>query len=127
MAYTASGLTPDCGLTWLLPDRLSWPRVMDLTLANRVLTGTEAADWGLVSRAVPGDQLASEVESLVSTLSGGASNAPATAKRLVRESRDRTMSDQMQHEADAIARLVLEPDGVEGVDAFLGKRQPIYR
>lgn len=127
MAYTASGLTPDCGLTWVLPNRLSWPRAMDLTLTNRVLTGAEAADWGLVSRAVPSEALAAEVEAVVSALSNGASDALANAKRLMLESRDRTAVDQMGHEAETIARLIVEPDGVEGLDAFLGKRQPAYR
>lgn len=127
MAYTASGLTPDCGLTWVIPNRLSWPRAMDLALTNRVLTGAEAADWGLVSRAVPGEELAAEVEAVVSMLSNGASDALANAKRLMLESTGRTMADQLDHEADTIARLIVESDGVEGVDAFLGKRRPSFR
>jgi 2-(1,2-epoxy-1,2-dihydrophenyl)acetyl-CoA isomerase len=127
MAYTASGLTPDCGLTWVIPNRLSWPRAMDLVLTNRVLTGAEAADWGLVSRAVPGEELPAEVEAVVSMLSNGASDALANAKRLMLQSSGRTMADQLDHEADTIARLIVETDGVEGVDAFLGKRRPAFR
>lgn len=126
MAYTASGLTPDCGLTWVLPNRLSWPRAMDLALTNRVLTGAEAADWGLVSRAVPKDDLEAEVAGIVSMLSNGASEAFANAKRLMFESSSRTMADQLDQEAETIARLIVGPDGVEGVDAFLAKRQPSY-
>jgi 2-(1,2-epoxy-1,2-dihydrophenyl)acetyl-CoA isomerase len=127
MAYTVSGLTPDCGLTWVIPNRLSWPRAMDLTLTNRVLTGAEAAEWGLVSRAVPRDELTAEVEGIVSMLSNGASEALANAKRLMRESSGRTLVDQLDQEAETIARLIVSPDGVEGVDAFLAKRQPSYR
>ena len=127
MAYTASGLTPDCGLSWTIPNRLSWPQAMDLTLTNRVLTGAEAAAWGLVSRAVPGEALDAEVETVVSALSNGAADALANAKRLMRESIGRTMVDQLDHEADTISRLIVEPDGIEGLDAFLGKRQPVYR
>jgi 2-(1,2-epoxy-1,2-dihydrophenyl)acetyl-CoA isomerase len=127
MAYTASGLTPDCGLTWVIPNRLSWPRAMDLALTNRLITGAEAADWGLVSRAVPAEELAAEVEAVVSMLANGASDAFANAKRLMFESKARTMPEQMGHEADTIARLIVGLDGVEGVDAFLGKRRPSFR
>ena len=126
MAYTASGLTPDCGLTWVVPNRLSWVRAMDLALTNRVLTGAEAAEWGLVSRAVPGRELDATVDEVVTALRGGPVNALADTKRLMAEAKDRTVGDQMSEEAAAIARNIVTPDGLEGVDAFLAKRQPIY-
>lgn len=127
MAYTASGLSPDCGLSWAIPNHLSWPQAMDLALTNRVLTGAEAAVWGLVSRPVPREALDAEVETVVSALSNGAADALANTKRLMRDSSGRTMVEQLDHEADSISRLIVEPDGVEGLDAFLGKRQPAYR
>jgi 2-(1,2-epoxy-1,2-dihydrophenyl)acetyl-CoA isomerase len=127
MAYTASGLSPDCGVTWLVPQRLSWVRAMDLALTNRVITGAEAADWGLVSRAVPGDELAAVVETVVSTLRDGASHALAHTKRLFAEAQDRTLTAQLDEEARTISQLIVEPDGVEGIDAFLTKRAPTYR
>lgn len=127
LAYTASGLTPDCGLTWVIPQRISWVRAMDLVLTNRVITGAEAADWGLVSRAVPGEELAAAVESVVATLRNGASGALAEAKRLMAESAGRAFAPQMDQEAATISRLIGEPDGIEGVNAFLAKRAPSYR
>lgn len=126
MAYTASGLTPDCGLTWIVPQRLSWVRAMDLALTNRVITGAEAADWGLVSRAVPGDELAVVVETVISSLRNTPSGAIADTKRLMAESKDRTIGDQMSEEATTISRNIAEPDGIEGVDAFLAKRKPAF-
>jgi 2-(1,2-epoxy-1,2-dihydrophenyl)acetyl-CoA isomerase len=127
LAYTASGLTPDCGLTWVLPRRISWVRTMDLVLTNRVLTGAEAADWGIVSRAVPMDELATTVETVVTSLRNGASLALSNAKRLMRESATRTFAAQVDQEASTISRLIAEPEGIEGVDAFLAKRTPAYR
>lgn len=126
MAYTASGLTPDCGVTSIVSDRVSWPRAMDLALTNRLITGVEAADWGLVSRAVPAADLDTTVEAIVSGLHNGPSGALAATKRLMAEARDRAFADQLDHEAASIARFIAEPDGVEGIDAFLGKRKPVY-
>lgn len=42
LAYTKAGLTPDGGLSWVLSRRLTWPRIADLMLANRMITGAEA-------------------------------------------------------------------------------------
>jgi 2-(1,2-epoxy-1,2-dihydrophenyl)acetyl-CoA isomerase len=126
MAYTASGLTPDCGLTSLVPSRVSWPRAMDLALTNRLITGAEAADWGLVSRAVPAAELDATVEAVVSGLRHGPSGALAATKRLMAEAGDRVFADQLDHEAASISQAIADPDGVEGVDAFLAKRTPVY-
>jgi 2-(1,2-epoxy-1,2-dihydrophenyl)acetyl-CoA isomerase len=126
LAYTASGLSPDCGLTWVLANRLSWARAMDLALTNRVITGSEAADWGLVSRAVPGEELDAAVDAVVSALRDGPSRSLADTKRLVGEAQARTFPDQLDQEAGNISRLIGEPDGIEGVDAFLAKRKPVY-
>lgn len=127
LAYAASGLSPDCGLTWVVPQRISWVRAMDLVLTNRVVTGAEAAEWGLVSRAVATEDLAATVEAVVTTLRDGSSDALANAKRLMGESRGRTFAAQLEQEAATIARLIGAPDGIEGVDAFLAKRAPAYR
>ncbi len=126
LAYTASGLTPDCGVTSLVASRVSWPRAMDLALTNRLITGSEAADWGLVSRAVPAAELEATVEAVVSSLRNGPSGALAATKRLMAEAEDNTFADQLDHEAASISRAIAEPDGVEGVDAFLAKRKPVY-
>ncbi|WP_197517340.1 enoyl-CoA hydratase/isomerase family protein [Microbacterium karelineae] len=126
VAYTAAGLTPDCGLSWVIPHVLPAARAMDFALTNRVLTGMEAAQWGLVSRAVAGEDLPSEVDAVVGNLRGGAADAIVETKRLLLDSSRRTMNEQMEAEAATIAHAIVHPDGIEGVDAFLAKRQPIF-
>lgn len=127
MAYTTSGLTPDCGVSWIVADRLSWPRAMDLALTNRVITGAEAAEWGLVSRAVPAAELAATVDALVASLRDGPAGALADTKQLLAESKGRHYADHLSHEEASIARHMADADGIEGVDAFLAKRKPVYR
>jgi len=80
-----------------------------------------------VSRAVPAAELGATVDAVVSSLRDGPSGALAETKRLMAESPDRLFSDQLDQEAATISRLIVEPDGVEGVDAFLAKRTPTYR
>lgn len=127
VAYTAAGLSPDCGVSWILPRRLSGPRLMDLALTNRPITGVEAADWGLVSRAVPATELAETVDGIVSGLRDGAEQSLIETKRLLRASLGRSAPDQMQAEGEGISRLIAGPEGAEGIDAFLAKRRPEFR
>jgi len=54
MAYTAVGLTPDGGTSFLLPRVVGARRAMEMTLLNRVLNAQEALEWGLVNQVVPG-------------------------------------------------------------------------
>lgn len=126
LAYTAAGLTPDCGSTWTLPGRIGIIRALDLALTNRPVTGAEAQAWGLVSRAVPADELTSTADELVSQLKAGPTGAFGETKRLLRSAGTRSLAEQMDEESATIGRIIGSPNGVEGVDAFLAKRKPTF-
>jgi 2-(1,2-epoxy-1,2-dihydrophenyl)acetyl-CoA isomerase len=126
LAYTAGGLSPDCGTSWLLPQRIGAARALDLALTNRPVDAQEAAAWGMVSRLMDSDDVAGEAQKLAAELAGGASGALAQAKRLIRTADTRTFADSLDDEAHTITRLVTGPEASEGIDAFLTKRTPKY-
>lgn len=126
MAYTAAGLSPDCGTSWYLARRLGSARALDLALTNRRVSGAEAADWGLVSRAVERDVLEAETEALVQAFVSGPRDSLARTKRIVRAAELAELDAHLDAEAESIAALVGAPDGVEGVTAFLAKRRPVF-
>src|SRR6478672_10125653 len=64
------GFTPDSGATWMLPRRVGDVRARELLLLGRRLSGTEAAEWGAIHRAVPAEQLTAETDALVAQLAG---------------------------------------------------------
>jgi 2-(1,2-epoxy-1,2-dihydrophenyl)acetyl-CoA isomerase len=110
LAYTAMGLTPDCGATWLLP-RLVGPRLAtDLVLTNRVLTGDDAERFGLVTRAVGDDEVDESAYRTAAELAGGAGDALRAAKRLLR---DRGAGEGLARHLDEEARLIA---GLAGSD-----------
>jgi enoyl-CoA hydratase/carnithine racemase len=49
LGYAAVGLAADGGNTWFLPRVVGMRRAQQLLLLNRVLTGPEALEWGLVT------------------------------------------------------------------------------
>ncbi|MGV9863369.1 enoyl-CoA hydratase/isomerase family protein [Rhodococcus koreensis] len=125
-AYTAAGLSPDCGVTWVLARRLGTARALDLALTNRTLTGTEAAEWGLVSRAVQAHELDQVAEQIIAGLRSGPAGAYAQTKRLMLAAAHRDLATQLDDEAATVAKQFVGPEGAEGVRAFLEKRTPSF-
>ena len=66
--FTERGFTPDSGATWMLPRRVGEVRARELLLLGRALSGTEAAEWGAIHRAVPAAVLDAAVDEVVGQL-----------------------------------------------------------
>ena len=77
MAYTAAGLSPDGGSTFMLPRVVGLRRAQELTLTNRRLTAAEAVDWGIVTAVVPDDSLQMHAAEVARKLAHGPSRANA--------------------------------------------------
>jgi 2-(1,2-epoxy-1,2-dihydrophenyl)acetyl-CoA isomerase len=126
LAYTAIGLTPDGGASWLLPRLIGLRRAQELILTNRRLSADEAAEIGLITRAVDEDQLEGDAEALVSALEVSATAALGRARRLLMESYGSSLTAQMEREAQSISESMATAAGREGVASFLERRLPIF-
>ena len=126
-AYTAAGLSPDGGLTWLLPRLVGQRRAQELVLTNRTLDAHEALAWGLVTQVVPDAELAARATETAARLAAGPTAAYARSRALLRQSATTSLEAQLQDEVDGIAACAASADGREGVAAFLGKRRPEFR
>lgn len=127
LAYSAAGLVPDGGSTFVLPRLTGTRRTLEMMLTNRRLTAAEALEWGLVTRVVPDESLLEEAMELARTLAEGPTRAFGAAKRLLLDGAGRTLETQMELEAQAIAQAAASRDGKEGIEAFLEKRRPGFR
>ena len=59
-AFARRGLVAEHGISWILPRLVGPARALDLLLSGRVVLAEEAAELGLVNRALPGDRLLDE-------------------------------------------------------------------
>lgn len=121
MAYPGIGLTPDCGVSYLLPRAIGQQRALDLALTGRVLSADEALDWGLVTSVVDDEAVEGRVDEIARTWADTAPAALGQARRLIRSSWDATGPDQGADESATIAAAVATDEAQRLVKAFTSR------
>jgi 2-(1,2-epoxy-1,2-dihydrophenyl)acetyl-CoA isomerase len=124
--YRNIGITPDGGGTFSLPRIVGQRRALEILLLGGRFDTAHALALGLVNRVVPAAELDAAVASVTKALAEGPRRALASTKRLVRQSFDRTLSEQLLAEARSFGALAGSDEFVEGVTAFLAKRPPRF-
>ena len=127
MAYTNAGLSPDGSSTYFLPRRIGDRRARELMITNRMLSATEALDWGLINQVVSEDEFDDAVAALASRIANGPTLAYGQVKSLLNASFDNGLETQMELETRGIADMARSTDGQEGIRAFLAKRKPEFK
>jgi len=126
-AYLGIGLSPDGGASWFLTRALGPARALDVLLTDGFVTASEALAAGLVSRVVDDVSVEAVAADVAARIAAGPAAAIRRTRVLVRSAA--TGGDFLAHldaEAAAIAASAGEPDGVEGVRAFLERRPPRF-
>lgn len=100
-------------------------RVKEMIFTARLIEAEEAKLIGLVGEVLPDPAaLAARADELARLV---ASHAPLTlraTKEALRRLKERTLPD---HDSDLILMCYMSQDFREGMDAFLGKRPPVWR
>jgi 2-(1,2-epoxy-1,2-dihydrophenyl)acetyl-CoA isomerase len=126
MAYTRAGLCPDGSSSYFLPRLVGLRKAQELMLTNRTLSAQEACALGMVTRVVADDDLAAQAEQFASDLASSARLSTAYVKKLLLASPGNDLEAQMELEGQLVSRCAASPDGREGIQAFVDKRQPEF-
>ncbi|TAN00964.1 MAG: 2-(1,2-epoxy-1,2-dihydrophenyl)acetyl-CoA isomerase, partial [Rhizobiaceae bacterium] len=94
-AFSKIGLIPDAGGTWWLTRHLGEARAKALTLMAHPLPAEEAADWGLIWRAVDDDRLMDEVLTLAASFAKGPTRAYALTKEAIQAASSNDLDAQL--------------------------------
>ena len=125
-SFSALGLIPDSGGTWILPRLIGQARALGLALTGEPLPAAQAADWGLIWKCVADDALDAEVDALAAKLASLPPLGLAAIKQMLRASWQHTLDEELDLQAGAMRRLGFTDDYREGVAAFLAKRPPKF-
>lgn len=124
--FAERGFTPDSGGTWMLPRRIGEVRAREVLLLGRVLSGREAAEWGMVHRAVPATDLDLEVDAVVGRLASGPTVSLGLSKWLLHAGASSSLERHLHEEAMAMELSARSEDFREGLSAFKEKRSPRF-
>ena len=121
------GLLPGAGGSVRLARALTAARCGYLLLSGEMIDGRQAADWGLVSYAVPSEALDEVAEPLIERLGSRSGDALAGAKQLLRAAREGDFRSALEQERQVFLELFENsPDTSEGLRAFARKRTPRF-
>ena len=95
-------------------------------MTGDVVSAAVAAEWGLINRAVPDDELDAAVADLLGRATRGSPYAKAVGKRAFYAQVDMEQSKAYEYAIEVMAAGVVTPDGQEGIASFLEKRKPKF-
>jgi 2-(1,2-epoxy-1,2-dihydrophenyl)acetyl-CoA isomerase len=118
-AYPGIGLTPDCGVSWLLPRAVGQQRALELALTGRTLSAEEAREWGMVTEV--SDRVVSRARELASALASGPARAHGHTRRLLRAAWETDRVTAGVDEARGIADRVDSDEARPLIERFVSR------
>lgn len=121
------GQIPGSGGSARLQKIVGITRAKDIVMRSKRIPGRQAFEWGIATECVPDKDLEAATDALVDELRTFSPLAQRTAKKLLNETEDATLSLAIELEGQCYSRLRQSDDFREGVEAFHGKRPPQFR
>ncbi len=125
-AYTSAGLSLDGGGSFTLPRLVGLARALEIVAFDRPIPAPQALAWGLATQVVPDAQVLTAALSMAHELAKRSLNSFGWAKRLLTDSFDSAFEAHLERERRGLATCAAHPDGQEGLQAFMEKRQPVF-
>jgi enoyl-CoA hydratase len=108
------GLRPTWGMSQRLVRAVGITRARELSLTARTFTGTEAAAWGLATRAVPLVELDTAVDELAQAVTASSPGSVAAYKDLFLRSLDEGLAAGLDYEASTIYDIADTEERISG-------------
>jgi 2-(1,2-epoxy-1,2-dihydrophenyl)acetyl-CoA isomerase len=127
LAFVNIGLFPDGGSTAFVPPAVGKARAFQMALLGERIPAAMALEWGLVNWVYPDERLMDEAQALTERLSQGPTRSYAASKTALNRAIYGDLDGQLDLEAELQHALARTSDFVEGVSAFVQKREAAFR
>jgi len=127
LPQVAGGHLPADGGTQRLPRIIGRGKALELIMTAENITAAGAREIGLVSKIVPSEELAGEVQKLAETIAAKGPIALRYLKEAIIKGMDMTLEQGLRLEADLYFLLHTTADRTEGIKSYLEKRPPEYQ
>jgi 2-(1,2-epoxy-1,2-dihydrophenyl)acetyl-CoA isomerase len=126
LAFVNIGLMPDGGSTLFVPAAVGKARAFQMALLGERVPAERALEWGLVNWVHPDDRLLPEAEALAAKLAKGPTRSYAGSKQALNKMIYPDLDGQLDLEAEIQHELARTEDFLEGVGAFVEKREAAF-
>jgi 2-oxoglutaroyl-CoA hydrolase len=121
------GQIPGSGGSARLQKMIGITRTKDIVMRSKRIRAKQAHEWGIATECVPDADLEKATDALVDELRTFSPLAQRTAKKLLNDTEDATLSIAIELEGHCYSRLRQSEDFKEGVEAFNAKRPPRFK
>ncbi len=126
-AFSKIGLIPDSGGTFTLPRLIGWQKASALMMLGEKVDSTEAERLGMLYKVFPDETFIEESKKIAATLAAMPTKGLAYTKQVLNHSWVNSWDEQLQDEDIFQQRAAQTTDYKEGIEAFLEKRQPVFK
>jgi 2-(1,2-epoxy-1,2-dihydrophenyl)acetyl-CoA isomerase len=125
-AHNRIALTPDGGITTVLPQVVGTRMARTLLLTSAKIDAQEAHRLGMLNEIVPAEELDEVAMAMARRFAKAPQRALKATKRMVNATPARTLDEMLEAETAGILGCVVDDDFDEGVSAFLEKRKALF-
>ena len=126
-AFTPMGLVPDGGGTFFLPRLIGLARAAEMIFTGEPLSSAQAERIGLINRVVSNEEFLKFIDNLADKLARSPSLALGLAKQALWKNLQGDLDSALKIEAQNQKICLASTDHREAVQAFLEKRDPVFR
>lgn len=126
-AFSRIGLIPDSGGTFFLPRLVGLQRATAMMMLGDKIKADQALEFGMIYKVCEDSKLHEEAMAITKLLAGMPTRGLGLTKRALNASFQNTLEEQLDLEGELQAEAGHTHDYREGVNAFLEKRQPVFK